>query len=48
MIPATAARVPLVRHPKAPALPLDERITRLTGLTAIAQGERYTQMGWLT
>ncbi|WP_445520355.1 hypothetical protein [Streptomyces sp. NEAU-174] len=33
MIPAIASRIPLVRRPKAPALPLDERITHLTELT---------------
>lgn len=33
MLPAIASRIPLVRRPKAPALPLDERIAHLTGLT---------------
>ncbi|MBW1597215.1 hypothetical protein [Streptomyces sp. JJ38] len=38
MIPAIASRIPLVRRPKAPALPLDERITHLTGLTVAPAG----------
>lgn len=38
MIPAVASRIPLVRRPKAPALPLDERITHLTGLTVAPAG----------
>lgn len=33
MVPAIASRIPLVRRPKAPALPLDERIAHLNGLT---------------
>ncbi|MGW2924477.1 hypothetical protein ACWC8S_06075 [Streptomyces fungicidicus] len=33
MIPAIASRIPLVRRTKAPALPLEERINHLTGLT---------------
>ncbi|MFI1884589.1 hypothetical protein [Streptomyces jumonjinensis] len=38
MIPAIASRIPLVRRPKAPALPLEERITHLTGLTVAPAG----------
>ncbi|WP_199880906.1 hypothetical protein [Streptomyces kebangsaanensis] len=38
MIPAIAGRIPLVRRPKAPALPLDERIAHLTGLTVAPAG----------
>lgn len=38
MTPAIASRIPLVRRPKAPALPLDERITHLTGLTVAPAG----------
>jgi hypothetical protein len=38
MIPSIASRIPLVRRPKAPALPLDERITHLTGLTVAPAG----------
>ncbi|WP_329137716.1 hypothetical protein OG552_28455 [Streptomyces sp. NBC_01476] len=38
MVPAIAGRIPLVRRPKAPALPLDERITHLTGLTIAPAG----------
>ncbi|RKN46664.1 hypothetical protein [Streptomyces hoynatensis] len=33
MLPAIAGRIPLVRRPKAPALPLAERLTHLTELT---------------
>lgn len=33
MIPPIASRIPLVRRPKAPVLPLDERIRHLSGLT---------------
>ncbi|MCP2257229.1 hypothetical protein LX15_000914 [Streptoalloteichus tenebrarius] len=29
-VPAIASRIPLVRRPKAPGLPLSERITELT------------------
>ncbi|MGW0828545.1 hypothetical protein [Streptomyces sp. NPDC002845] len=38
MIPAIAGRIPLVRRPKKPALPLDARITHLTGLTVAPAG----------
>lgn len=38
MIPAIASRIPLVRRPKAAGLPLAERITHLTGLTAQPAG----------
>ncbi|MBT2527799.1 hypothetical protein J7E91_20830 [Streptomyces sp. ISL-99] len=38
MIPAIASRIPLVRRTKAPALPLEERITHLTGLTVAPAG----------
>jgi hypothetical protein len=35
MIPAMAGRIPLVRRPKAPGLPLAERITELTALAVL-------------
>ncbi|MGV9812738.1 hypothetical protein ACWDTQ_12515 [Streptomyces cellulosae] len=38
MIPAIASRIPLVRRSKKPALPLDERITHLTGLSVAPAG----------
>jgi hypothetical protein len=38
MIPVIASRIPLVRRPKVPALPLDERIAHLTGLTIAPAG----------
>ncbi|MFD5553755.1 hypothetical protein ACFWIA_07935 [Streptomyces sp. NPDC127068] len=38
MVPAIASRIPLVRRLKAPALPLEERITHLTGLTVAPAG----------
>ncbi|MEU3795682.1 hypothetical protein [Streptomyces fructofermentans] len=38
MIPAIAGRIPLVRRTKAPALPLEERINHLTGLTVAPAG----------
>ncbi|MFJ2509842.1 hypothetical protein ACIQJX_26395 [Streptomyces griseoviridis] len=38
MIPAIASRIPLVRRSKAPALPLEERINHLTGLTVAPAG----------
>ncbi|WP_434595907.1 hypothetical protein [Streptomyces sp. A5-4] len=38
MIPAIASRIPLVRRTKAPALPLEERINHLTGLTVAPAG----------
>lgn len=41
MVPAIAGRVPLVRRPKAPALPLEERITHLTGLTVAPAGASH-------
>ncbi|MET8723794.1 hypothetical protein [Streptomyces misionensis] len=41
MIPAIASRVPLVRRTKAPALPLEERITHLTGLTVAPAGASH-------
>ncbi|MFF3554592.1 hypothetical protein ACFYXL_14425 [Streptomyces tsukubensis] len=41
MVPAIASRVPLVRRPKAPALPLEERITHLTGLTVAPAGASH-------
>ncbi len=40
-IPAIASRIPLVRRPKAPALPLQERITHLTGLTVAPAGASH-------
>ncbi|MEU2227033.1 hypothetical protein [Streptomyces sp. NPDC018347] len=41
MIPAIASRIPLVRRPKAPALPLEERINHLTGLTVAPAGASH-------
>ncbi|MEC3993640.1 hypothetical protein VSR01_08860 [Actinacidiphila sp. DG2A-62] len=41
MVPAIASRIPLVRRPKAPALPLDERIAHLTGLTVEPAGASH-------
>ncbi|MFC9463729.1 hypothetical protein [Streptomyces coelicoflavus] len=41
MIPAIASRIPLVRRTKAPALPLDERINHLTGLTVAPAGASH-------
>ncbi|WP_261800623.1 hypothetical protein [Streptomyces sp. PBH53] len=41
MISAIASRIPLVRRSKAPALPLDERITHLTGLTVAPAGASH-------
>jgi hypothetical protein len=41
MIPAIASRIPLVRRTKAPALPLEERITHLTGLTVAPAGASH-------
>jgi hypothetical protein len=41
MVPAIASRIPLVRRPKAPALPLDERIAHLTGLTVAPAGASH-------
>ncbi|GAB2325350.1 hypothetical protein [Streptomyces variabilis] len=41
MIPAIASRVPLVRRSKAPALPLEERINHLTGLTVAPAGASH-------
>jgi hypothetical protein len=38
MVTAMAGRIPLVRRPKAPALPLDERIAHLTALTVAPVG----------
>ncbi|MFJ7341937.1 hypothetical protein ACIQU3_16795 [Streptomyces sp. NPDC101110] len=38
MIPAIASHIPLVRRTKAPALPLEERINHLTGLTVAPAG----------
>lgn len=38
MIPAIASRIPLVRRTKAPALPLEQRINHLTGLTVAHAG----------
>ncbi len=38
MIPSIASRIPLVHRPKAPALPLGERINNLAGLTARLTG----------
>ncbi|WP_435246889.1 hypothetical protein [Streptomyces sp. NRRL F-5630] len=38
MIPAIASRIPLVRRTKAPALPLEQRINHLTGLTVAPAG----------
>ncbi|MER5972176.1 hypothetical protein ABT112_20965 [Streptomyces sp. NPDC002055] len=36
-----AGRIPLVRRPKAPALPLDDRITHLNGLTVAPAGASH-------
>ncbi|MBX6386088.1 MAG: hypothetical protein IRZ07_24470 [Microbispora sp.] len=44
MIPAIASRIPLVRRPKAPALPLDERITHLTELTVEPPGASHRDL----
>lgn len=41
MIPAIASRIPLVRRAKAPALPLEERINHLTGLTIAPAGASH-------
>ncbi|WP_129840405.1 hypothetical protein [Streptomyces sp. RFCAC02] len=41
MIPAIASRIPLVRRPKAPALPLHERLTHLTELTVAPAGASH-------
>lgn len=41
MLPAIAGRIPLVRRTKAPALPLAERITHLTGLTVAPAGASH-------
>lgn len=41
MIPPIASRIPLVRRPKAPVLPLDERISHLTGLTIEPAGASH-------
>lgn len=41
MIPPIASRIPLVRRPKAPVLPLDERISHLTGLTVEPAGASH-------
>ncbi|MFG3153931.1 hypothetical protein ACGF7W_18045 [Streptomyces sp. NPDC048219] len=41
MIPAIASRIPLVRRTKAPALPLEERIHHLTGLTVAPAGASH-------
>ncbi|MFD7958440.1 hypothetical protein ACFV4X_33805 [Streptomyces ardesiacus] len=44
MIPAIASRIPLVRRTKAPALPLDERINHLTGLTVAPAGASHHEL----
>ncbi|MFJ4818056.1 hypothetical protein [Streptomyces sp. NPDC088801] len=41
MIPAIASRIPLVRRTKAPALPLEERINHVTGLTVAPAGASH-------
>lgn len=41
MIPSIASRIPLVRRPKAPALPLDERINHLTELAVEPAGASH-------
>ncbi|MFE1987887.1 hypothetical protein [Streptomyces mirabilis] len=41
MIPAIASRIPLVRRTKAPALPLQDRISHLTGLTVAPAGASH-------
>ncbi|WP_175521665.1 hypothetical protein [Streptomyces sp. CAI-85] len=41
MIPAIASRIPLVRRTKAPALPLEERINHLTGLSVAPAGASH-------
>lgn len=44
MIPAIASRIPLVRRTKAPALPLEERINHLTGLTVAPAGASHRDL----
>ncbi|MGV9921563.1 hypothetical protein ACWDMR_00290 [Streptomyces althioticus] len=44
MIPAIASRIPLVRRTKAPALPLEERINHLTGLTVAPAGASHHEL----
>ncbi|MEO3807063.1 hypothetical protein [Nonomuraea sp. B1E8] len=44
MIPAIADRIPLVRRPKAPGLPLAERITQLTELTVAPAGASHRDL----
>lgn len=41
MIPAMVSRIPLVRRTKAPALPLEERIIHLAGLTVAPAGASH-------
>ncbi|MBZ6230293.1 hypothetical protein [Streptomyces olivaceus] len=44
MVPAIASRIPLVRRTKAPALPLQERINHLTGLTVAPAGAGHRDL----
>ncbi|MEV2279351.1 hypothetical protein AB0I72_27620 [Nocardiopsis sp. NPDC049922] len=44
MIPPIASRIPLVRRPKAPALPLDERMTHLAGLAVEPAGANHRDL----
>lgn len=41
MFPAIASHIPLVKRPRAPARPLNERITHLTGLTIAPAGASH-------
>ncbi|QBI56129.1 hypothetical protein [Streptomonospora litoralis] len=41
MIPPIATRIPLVRRPKAPALPLEQRIAHVTGLADESAGASH-------
>jgi hypothetical protein len=44
MPPALAGRIPLVRRPKAPALPLDDRIARLNELSVAPAGASHRDL----
>lgn len=41
MLPAMASRIPLVCRSKAPALPLDDRITHLNALSIAPAGASH-------
>ncbi|WUH90317.1 hypothetical protein OG900_09530 [Streptomyces sp. NBC_00433] len=41
MVPLIAGRIPLVRRPKAPGLPLEQRLTELGALTALPAGASH-------